>query len=90
MYLKNTNPLGQVDVPILHRQGEPIADLVNGTPEEQQAAHGSGCLEPGEVFECSDAIGEALLEQVGNYQLVDAEGNAPKPPAKKVAAKKGD
>lgn len=60
VHLKNTNPLGQVDVPILRRQGEPI-----GT-------EGAGCLEPGEVFECDAALAEQLLEQVGNYERVSA------------------
>jgi hypothetical protein len=37
--LRNINPLGQVDLPIAARQGEPLGE------------HGTGCLEPGEVFE---------------------------------------
>jgi hypothetical protein len=94
--LKHINPMGQVDVPVLRRQGEPFGE------------HGSGCLEPGEVFETTDAIagrapqwrpateadglgdevnarfetrvvddllevhdlGEGLLAQVDNYELV--------------------
>lgn len=58
MQLRNINPLGQVDLPLVHRQGDPI-----GEP-------GSGCLEPGEVFEVTDDVGERLLEQTGNYAAV--------------------
>lgn len=56
--LRHINPMGHVDVPLLRRQGEPV-----GT-------EGSGCLEPGEVFEVSAEIAERLLEQVDNYELV--------------------
>lgn len=70
MKLRNINPLGQVDVPILRRQGEPFDE------------EGAGCLEPGEVFECPDEIGEALLEQVGNYERADDEKPAKNPAAK--------
>ena len=66
--LRNINPLGQVDVPILGRQGDPFGE------------EGRGCLEPGEVFETTDEIagrapsgddpGEGLLAQVDNYELV--------------------
>lgn len=56
--LRNINPLGAVDVPILRRQGEPF-----GT-------EGLGCLEPGEVFDCPDDIAEGLLEQSANYERV--------------------
>lgn len=46
--LKNINPMGQVDVPVLGRQGEPF-----GEP-------GRGCLERGETVEVSDEVaGEA-------------------------------
>lgn len=78
--LRNVNPLGQVDLPIAHRQGEPF-----GT-------EGVGCLEPGEVFDVSDEVagrepstsvdpetgedvidpGFGLLAQVGNYERVVA------------------
>ena len=30
-----------------------------------------GTVEPGEVFETTAKVGKALLEQVGNYELVD-------------------
>jgi hypothetical protein len=56
--LRHINPMGHVDVPLLRRQGEPFGE------------EGSGCLEPGEVFEVSDDIAERLLEQVDNYELV--------------------
>jgi hypothetical protein len=58
MKLKHTNPLGQVDVPLIRRCGDPIGE------------EGSGCLEPGEVFEVTDSVGKHLLEQAGNYELV--------------------
>jgi hypothetical protein len=66
--LRNVNPLGQVDLPLLRREGEPF-----GEP-------GAGCLEPGEVFDCPAEFADALLEQVGNYELVPDE---PKSAAKK-------
>jgi len=66
--LRNVNPIGQVDLPLIYRQGEPF-----GEP-------GSGCLEPGEEFDVdaelagrapsSRSPGEGLLAQVGNYELV--------------------
>jgi hypothetical protein len=89
--LRNINPLGQVDLPIAARQGEPLGE------------HGSGCLEPGEVFEIDADIagrppsgdpgsddydpGEGLLAQVGNYELAD--GPAKKKPRKKAGAQEG-
>lgn len=57
--LKHTNPLGQVDLPLIARQGEPF-----GT-------HGEGCLEPDEEFEVDDATARVLLEQDTNYAPVD-------------------
>jgi hypothetical protein len=45
--LKNTNPLGAVDLPLIGRS-----------------------LEPGEEFEVPDEQALALLEQVGNFELV--------------------
>lgn len=56
--LRNINPLGQVDVPLLGRQGDPVGE------------EGRGCLEPGEVFEVPKEIADVLLEQVDNYELV--------------------
>jgi hypothetical protein len=46
--LRNINPLGDVDVPLIVRS-----------------------LKAGEEFECSDAVAARLLEQVGNYELVN-------------------
>lgn len=79
MKLKNINPIGQSDLPLIGRQGDPLGET------------GSGCLEPGEVFEVSDKQagrapstskdadgndafdpGEGLLAQVGNYEEVKA------------------
>lgn len=56
--LRNINPLGQVDLPLLRREGEPV-----GEP-------GAGCLEPGEVFECPADLADLLLEQTTNYERV--------------------
>lgn len=56
--LRNVNPLGAVDLPLIGRQGEPF-----GEP-------GSGCLEPGEEFEVTAEQAAQLLEQVGNYEAV--------------------
>jgi hypothetical protein len=95
MRLRNTNPLGQVDLPLIGRQGEPLGE------------EGVGCLEPGEVFEVDDALagrepaditdeggnvigqdlGEGLLAQVGNYERVE-EPPATEP-AGDGAARKG-
>jgi hypothetical protein len=77
--LHHKNVIGQVDLPLIGRQGEPF-----GVP-------GSGCLEPGEDFDVSDEHagrapstskdadgvdvfdpGEGLLAQVDNYELVVA------------------
>lgn len=62
MQLRNTNPLGAVDLPLIGR-----------------------VLEPGETFEIDDERGNALLEQVGNYELV-REPKAPTAKAKGRAA----
>jgi hypothetical protein len=64
--LRNINPLGQVDLPIAGRQGDPL-----GEP-------GSGCLEPGEVFEVPDDVAGLLLEQVGNYELAESSAKVKK------------
>jgi hypothetical protein len=71
MQLRNTNPLGAVDLPLIGRQGEPFGE------------EGVGCLEPGEVFEIDDERGNALLEQAGNYEVV----GTPKPPSAKAKAR---
>lgn len=56
--LRNVNPMGHVDVPLIGRQGEPYDE------------HGAGCLAAGEVFEVTQAVADVLLEQSDNYQLV--------------------
>jgi hypothetical protein len=48
MRLRNTNPLGEVDLPLVGKT-----------------------LAAGEEFEVEDEAGEALLEQVGNYELAE-------------------
>lgn len=80
--LRNINPLGQVDLPLIGRQ--------EGEDSPTLGEHGVGCLEPGEVFEVDEAVagrapsttvdedgvehhdpGSGLLAQVGNYELVE-------------------
>jgi len=58
MRLRNTNPLGRVDLPIIGREGDELGE-------------GLACLEPGEEFDVDDEIGAALLQQVGNFEPVD-------------------
>ncbi|TCJ23022.1 SAP domain-containing protein [Nocardioides jejuensis] len=81
--LRNINPIGHVDVPILRRQG-PVSDACLADPDGIcRCEHGVGCLAPGEVFDCPEEIagrvpsetdpGEGLLAQVGNYELVDPD-----------------
>ena len=41
---KNISPLGAIDFPLIGREGEPFGE------------HGTGCLEPGEVFEIPDEL----------------------------------
>lgn len=90
--IRNVNPLGHVDVPILRRQDDPEGS--------QMGTEGVGGLEPGEVLEVDESIaghapvfgddgevldyGSGLLAQVGNFELVDepkrkskTEGAAP-------------
>lgn len=84
--LRNINPLGAVDLPLLRREGEPYGQ------------EGAGCLEAGEEFDCPADLagrapslvdddpdqqdeagnpvqtwdlGEGLLAQTENYELVD-------------------
>jgi hypothetical protein len=75
--LRNTNPLGQVDLPLINRQGA-----------EHLGVEGIGNLEPGEVFEVDKELagrapsgtpgeddydlGEGLLAQIGNFELVES------------------
>jgi hypothetical protein len=70
--LRNINPLGQVDLPLIDRQGD---NGVYAAPDDRgyearTAVPESGCLEAGEEFEVSQEIAEHLLEQAGNYELV--------------------
>lgn len=88
--LRNVNPLGAVDLPLIWRQGEPFGQT------------GSGCLEPDEEFETSPDHARILLAQIGNYSPVDAEALAinaevhgdpeatPDKPVRKAPAKKSD
>ena len=69
MKIRNINPLGRVDVPLLRRQG-----AIEG--------EGRGCLEPGEVVEVTDAIGAALLEQTTNFEASTDEPRTRKEAAK--------
>jgi hypothetical protein len=80
--LRNVNPLGQVDLPLVGRQEDESGSTLG--------VHGVGCLEPGEVFEVDEDLagrapsttidddgvehhdpGTGLLAQVGNYELVE-------------------
>lgn len=63
--LRNINPLGQVDLPLIGRQeGEGWPTL---------GEHGIGCLEPGEVFEVdADLAGRAPSTRVED--VVDEDG----------------
>jgi len=92
--LRNINPLGYVDLPLLRREAGPG----EGPGHARFEAEGAGCLVPGEVFECPAVLagrapsgepgttnydlGEGLLAQVGNYELVTDE---PTPLKKKGA-----
>jgi hypothetical protein len=86
VFLKNINPLGHVDLPLIGRQEDA------GAPTLDEP--GVGALVPGEVFEIDEELagrapwvetvvddetgeetevhhpGEGLLAQVGNYELV--------------------
>lgn len=91
--LKNTNPLGHVDLPLIRR--------VDGTGDHI-GTEGVGGLEPGEVFEIDTELagrapsgsvetddydpGVGLLAQVGNYELV---ADPPKKSATSDATPKG-
>lgn len=65
MKIRNINPLGRVDVPILRRQGD-------------IAGEGRGCLEPGEVVDVADELAAVLLEQDTNFEVVADEARAGK------------
>jgi hypothetical protein len=58
--IRNINPLGRVDVPLLRRQGD-----IEG--------EGRGCLEPGEIVDVPDDVAAVLLEQTTNFEAVADE-----------------
>ena len=58
MKIRNINPLGRVDVPLLRRQGD-----IEG--------EGRGCLEPGEIVDVPDDVAAVLLEQTTNFEAVE-------------------
>ncbi len=60
MKIRNINPLGRVDVPLLRRQGD-----IEG--------EGRGCLEPGEIVDVPDDVAAVLLEQTTNFEAVADE-----------------
>lgn len=77
--LRNVNPLGHVDLPLIGRQG-PIEDACLDAPADPCCCRpGAGCLKPGEEFEVDTDLADGLLEQIGNYE-----------PVTKPATKKGE
>ena len=70
--LRNVNPIGEVDVPLIGREGDNgvYADPDDRGYSERTPTPGSGCLERGEEFEVSKAVADHLLEQAGNFELV--------------------
>lgn len=84
--LKNISPIGHIDVPLIGREGGPVAYYecpdgdrcveVNGPDHEHElvkpegSGAGSGCLIPGEEFEVSDDHAKALLEHPDNFTVV--------------------
>lgn len=87
--LRNVNPIGAVDLPLIGRTGD-NGEWVEHEPDEDHVhpalgaipylvrvpVEGSGCLEAGEVFEVDAEVAKALLEQVGNYELVTEKKSA--------------
>jgi hypothetical protein len=82
--LRNINPLGYVDVPLIGREGpapyfRPCGECEPGDDHEHTeivdvngaGSPGVGCLIPGEEFTVSAAHAEALLRQAANYEPVD-------------------
>ncbi len=69
MKIRNINPLGRVDVPLLRRQGD-----IEG--------EGRGCLEPGEIVDVPDDVAAVLLEQATNFEAVADEPRTRKEAAK--------
>lgn len=91
--IRNVNPLGFVDSPILGRQGEgpvyafceecagddPPVDHEHVEVENEAGGKpGSGCLVPGEVVETTPEIAERLLEQAGNFEAVKSTSSTEK------------
>jgi hypothetical protein len=66
--LRNINPLGHVDLPLINRQGD-----------EHLGVEGIGNLEPGEVFDGPDAAARAdrQLRAVG-HAAAEAYGYVPR------------
>jgi hypothetical protein len=73
--LRNVNPLGAVDLPLLQRT---LAAFEEFDCPEALAGRGPSVLEDG-----TTDLGEGLLAQVGNYELVPV-------PVDEPAAKKKD
>lgn len=65
MLLRNRNPLGDVDVPLIGRQGGRVLD--------DDGVAVSGHLVTGEEFEATPEQAAILLRQVDNYEPVDDE-----------------
>ncbi len=64
--LRNTNPLGQVDLPLVGRQEDESGSTLG--------VEGVGCLEPGEVFEIdSDLAGRAPSTRTVEVEQEDGE-----------------
>lgn len=78
--LRNINPLGEVDVPLLHREGDngAYADPDEDGYQVRTPVEGSGCLERGEEFDVTAEHAALLLEQAGNYELVKPAAKAAK------------
>lgn len=76
--LRNINPLGEVDLPLIGREGDngEYAKPDDNGYEARTPVHGLGCLERGEEFTVTDEQAAVLLEQP-NYELV----SKPKTPA---------
>lgn len=83
--LRNINPLGHVDVPLLGREGGPTTTWKCPKPSECGPDHeheevkvsdeyrGTGCLEPVEVFEVDAETAKQLLEHSESFELVKTE-----------------
>jgi hypothetical protein len=63
--LRNVNPIGHVDLPLVGRSGD-----------EYVGEEGIGCLEPDEVFEVTPEHAAILLQQIGNYEPADDAAKA--------------